>query len=110
MKKKITKEEFIKQKGELAYDAMTDFLNLEIDDDFIEVMYAFVSVANFRAGEYEGNQYLLKKLNAQELVIINISGEGFVEEEKLFRFNISVAEFLYILDEIDEWRKDFWKN
>lgn len=110
MKKKITKEEFITQKGELAYNAMTDFLNVEIDDDFIEVMYSFVSVANFRAGEYEGNQYLLKKLNAQELVIINISREGFVEEENLFRFNISVAEFLYILDEINEWRKDFWNS
>lgn len=110
MKKKITKEEFIKQKGQPAYNVLIDFLNLEIEDDFLEVIYAFVSVANFRAGEYEGNQYLLKKLNAQELVIINISGEGFVEEEKLFRFNISVAEFLYILDEIDEWRKDFWKN
>lgn len=110
MKKKITKEEFIKQKGQRAYNVLIDFLNLEIDDDFLEVMYSFVSVANFRAGEYEGNQYLLKKLNAQEVEIIDIGSEGFVEEEKLFRFNISVAEFLYILDEIDEWRKDFWNS
>lgn len=31
----------------------------------------------------------------------------FISKEELIERN---NEFLYLLDEIDDWRKDFWKN
>lgn len=103
----ITKQEFIEKKSKSAYRSLIDFLQLEVTEDSFNWIYEFLSVENFRKGEYEGTQYILKKLNREELVIIDTVAEEFSSDISTTYFQLTVLEMLYIMDEIEEWRKDF---
>ncbi|MFD1988349.1 hypothetical protein ACFSGI_00010 [Paenibacillus nicotianae] len=100
----ITKQEFIEKKGKSAYSSLIDFLHLEVTEDSFNWIYEFLSIENFRNGEYEGTQYILKKLNKKEIIIVDTVAEEFSKDLSTTYFQLYVSEMLYIMDEIDEWR------
>lgn len=100
----ITKQKFIEKNSKSAYSSLIDFLHLEVTEDAFNWIYEFLSVKNFRNGEYEGTQYILKKLNQNEIVIVDTVAEEFSKDLSATYFQLTVPEMLYIMDEIDEWR------
>lgn len=106
MKKLISKEELIERNNEFLYDLLIDFLNLEITEHSFDVVYNFVRSQHFRKGEYEGNQYILKKVNTKEVLIYDMIIEEIGETFTIRTLKLSVQEFLYIMDHIDYWRKN----
>lgn len=101
----ITKEDIIKNNNQFLYDLLIDFLNLEITEYSFNVVYDFVESLHFRNGEYEGNQYILKKLNTKEVLIYDMIIEEIGEEFTIRTLRLSVQELLYIMDNIEDWRK-----
>jgi len=100
MKKTFNKDNFIETNSEFLLKKLEDFLRTEINDETFSVIYNFVQWHNFRKGEFEGNQYLIKKINTEELLIIDIVSEEFVNDFSKTRFRISVLEMIELLDEI----------
>lgn len=106
MRNLITKEEIIERSSDFLYRLLIDFLNLEIHEDSFDLIYSFLEVPNFRNGEYEGNQYILKKVNNERILIFDMIteieevGEGF----NIRTLKLSVKEMLYIMDNINDWR------
>ncbi|GAB2535650.1 hypothetical protein [Gracilibacillus alcaliphilus] len=51
-------------------DWLQDFLDSEImDQATYQTIYDFIALDNFRYGEYEGNQYIIRKINQQHIQI-----------------------------------------
>lgn len=91
---KFSKSEFIKTNNEFLFGLLEDFLNTEINQESYTIIYAFLRLNNFRSGEYEGNQYLIKKESTQEVVVIDYSSEEFKDDFLQTSIKISVAELL----------------
>ncbi|MDQ1236116.1 hypothetical protein QE450_003614 [Paenibacillus sp. SORGH_AS306] len=109
MKRFITREEIIVRNSDFLYRLLIDFLHLEIHEDSFDLIYSFLAVPNFRNGEYEGNQYILRKVNNEDILIFDLLIEMEEVEEIEEGFDIrtlklSVKEMLYIMDHIDYWR------
>jgi len=109
MRNLITKEEIIERNSDFLYRLLIDFLHLEIHEDSFDLIYSFLEVPNFRNGEYEGNQYILRKVNNEDILIFDMFIEMEEVEEVGEGFNIrtlklSVKEMLYIMDNINDWR------
>lgn len=65
-----------------------------------------MKLQHFRNGEYEGNQYILKKVNVKEVLIYDMIIEEIGEKFTIRTLKLSVEEFLYIMDNIDYWRRN----
>ncbi|USG64648.1 hypothetical protein NDK47_21270 [Brevibacillus ruminantium] len=100
MKKKFDKNNFIELNNEFLYQKLEDFLRTEINDETFFIIYNFLQLENFKQGEFEGNQYLIQKMNTKELLIIDIVSEEFVKDHSQTRFKISVSEMIELLDEM----------
>lgn len=50
-------------------DIIQDFLEVEITEDTFQIIYDFITLHNFRFGEYEGNQYVIRKMNRKYIQI-----------------------------------------
>lgn len=49
---------------------LQQFLESEImDQETYKTIYDFITLDNFRSGEYEGNQYVIRKINRQYIQI-----------------------------------------
>ena len=49
-----------------------DFIISEIMDiETFNLIYDFVALANFRQGEYEGNEYVIRKINRNHIQLEN---------------------------------------
>lgn len=103
----INKQKFIEKNSKSAYSSLIDFLHLEVTEDSFNWIYEFLSVKNFRNGEYEGTQYILKKLNPDEIVIVDTVAAEFSKDLSTTYFQLNVAEMLYIMDKIDKWKTGF---
>lgn len=103
----ITKQKFIEKNSKSAYSSLLDFLHLEVTEDSFSWIYEFLSVKNFRNGEYEGTQYILKKLNPDKIVIVDTVAQEFSKDLSTTYFQLNVEEMLYIMDEIDKWKTGF---
>lgn len=100
MNKFFNKNEFIKTNNELLYQSLMDFLKLEINEENFTIIYNFLSLDNFRSGEYEGNQYLLRKESVENSLIINLVDEEFKNDFSQTRFNIRNSELIFLMDEM----------
>lgn len=101
LNKVFNKEEFRKINGDFLYKRLNNFLEIEINKENFLILYKFLKMHNFRAGEYEGNQYLIHKKNIQEVQIIDIVSEKFCNDFSQTRFNITVNELLELMDEMN---------
>ncbi|WP_153731430.1 hypothetical protein [Sporosarcina obsidiansis] len=51
-------------------DFIQQFLDSEIMDvETYKTIYDFIALDNFRSGEYEGNQYVIRKINTNHIQI-----------------------------------------
>lgn len=48
---------------------LKDFLKVEVYEDTFQTIYDFVTLHNFKYGEYEGNQYVIRKINRKYIQI-----------------------------------------
>lgn len=77
---------------------LNDFLQTEISyQDWYDAIYNFIIDANIRSGEYEGNQYVIKKLDRLNFIVFaeDIFGENKKREIhstfSLFRKELLIA-------------------
>ncbi|MGC5326548.1 hypothetical protein [Brevibacillus sp. SYSU BS000544] len=101
MSKIFNEDMFIKRNSAFLYKKLEDFLRTEINEYTFPNIYSFISLENFRNGEYEGNQYLIQKINTQEIQVIDIVSEEYMSDVSQTRFKISVAEMIELLEEIN---------
>jgi len=101
MSKIFDQDIFIKKNSAFLYKKLEDFLRTEINDETFPIIYNFIRLENFRNGEFEGNQYLIQKINPQDLQVIDIVSEEYVNDASQTRFKISVAEMIELLEEIN---------
>lgn len=101
MDKVFNKAKFIKKNNEFLYQRLTDFLKTEVNKENFSILYSFLELQNFKNGEYEGNQYLIHKKNAQEVQIIDIVSEEFCNDFSQTRFAITVIELLELMQEMN---------
>lgn len=99
MSKIFNKNNFIKSNSLFLYQKLEDFLRTELNEETYPLIYNFIQLQNFRSGEYEGNQYLIQKINTQELEIIDVVSEEYVRDITQTRFKISVAEMCELIEE-----------
>lgn len=51
-------------------DFLKQFLESEVmDNETYKTIYDFITLPNFRSGEYEGNQYIIRKLDLSYIQI-----------------------------------------
>ncbi|MGL5515137.1 MAG: hypothetical protein ACRDBM_18150 [Sporomusa sp.] len=100
MNKIFNKDDFIEKNNEFLYQVLNDFLRTEVNKENFPIIYNFIKLTNFRSGEYEGNQYLIKKITSHEVLIIDIVAEEFKNDFSQTRFKISVNELLQLMDEM----------
>ena len=51
-------------------DFLKQFLESEVmDNETYKTIYDFITLPNFRSGEYEGNQYIIRKLDVSYIQI-----------------------------------------
>ena len=55
MDNSFNKYEFIKANNEFLYGRLEDFLRTEVNKETFPIIYNFLSLQNFRSGEFEGN-------------------------------------------------------
>jgi len=91
---------FIKRNNEFLYRRLEDFLGTEVDKNNFPILYTFLAMQNFKSGKYEGNQYLINKINIQEVQVIDIVSEEFCDDYSQTRFTIGVNELLELMDEM----------
>lgn len=87
MDKIFNKYSFIESNSLFLYQKLIDFLNTEINDETFSLIYNFIRLENIKSGEFEGNQYLIHKINTRELQVIDIVSEVFVNDITQTRFN-----------------------
>lgn len=94
----FSKKVFIEKNSEFLFQLLEDFLYTEINQETYTIIYDFLRLSNFRTGEFEGNQYLIKKEDTTDVVIIDYVSEEFKNDFSQTRFKISVNELLELME------------
>ncbi|BBB89682.1 hypothetical protein [Methylomusa anaerophila] len=95
----FNKDRFIEKNNEFLYHMLEDFFRTEVNEETFLMIYNFIKFQNFRSGEYEGNQYLIKKVNTGEVMIIDIDAENFKNDFSQTRFCLGIDEFIQLMDD-----------
>ena len=73
-----------------------DFINSEIMDiETFNLIYDFVALDNFRQGEYEGNMYVIRKVNVNQVQLENEVATENTPKPTVYIY--SKGEFLQLL-------------
>lgn len=76
---------------------LNNFIFSELNNETFSIIYSFISMKNFIYGKYEGNQYTIKKINQNEIEIVDHVSEEFCNDHHKTRVNISVNELISLL-------------
>lgn len=76
------------------------FLEVEISDqEFYEAIYDFISSYNIRYGEYEGNEFIIKKIDRENFLIFN----EYVVEGRRNTSNYTYMNQIDLLDDVSHY-------
>lgn len=99
----LTRESFIIKNDKDSLELLIGFLNIEVTEQSFSIIHNFLKVGNFRNGEYEGNTYILQKLDSDEVVITARIAEKSANNSHT-SICLTVDEMLEVLDNIDYWK------
>lgn len=98
----------LKKEGKIAMEKkyQNDFLNSEIrgDQEAYEYIIAFIGSPNIRNGEYEGNEYIIKKIDRKHFFV-------FAEYTDKYEQNKEIAKVMvFNRNELIKMIQEFAKN
>ncbi len=82
---------------------LDDFLKTEImDSECKETIIKFLELENFKNGEYEGNVYVIHKINVTDVELIDITMEDALRNSSGYsRCFMNVDELLYMIKQYE---------
>lgn len=76
------------------------FLEVEISDqEFYEAIFDFISSYNIRCGEYEGNEFIIKKIDIENFLIFN----EYVVDGRRNTSNYTYINKIDLLDDVNHY-------